>query len=200
MPTLAQAPMKVPAVASCHRRHLDEHMDRGDTLRTHITTGAAAGALPQTPSRLTASLGTVPARSVAAYWALLAAAPGRLTLTLARGGTPSRPSPPLPLRVPRWGPPPPSAAALTETPTRVPCRVVSLRGLAAPSRRPGLGTRETIGTRGCCTAVVGEKKTRAGKEHEELGHQAPRTPRRRAVARARRQPPSARAGAASPVS
>jgi hypothetical protein len=78
-------------------------MDSIYTPRTHITTGAAAGALPQTPSRLTASLGTAPARSVAAYWALLAAAPGRLPTTLARGGAPSRPRPPLPLRVPRWG-------------------------------------------------------------------------------------------------
>jgi len=126
--------MNVPAVASCHRRHQERHMGRGDTPRTHSTPGAAAGALPQTPSRVAASLGTALARSVPAYLALLAAAPGRLTMTLARGGALSRPRPPLTLRVPRWGagvPPPPSAAALTET----------SRSRALPGREPAGASR-----------------------------------------------------------
>jgi len=67
--------MNVPAAASCHRRHLDEHMDRGDTMRTPSNTCTPAGALPQTLGRVTASLGTAPSRSVAALHALVAAAP-----------------------------------------------------------------------------------------------------------------------------
>src|SRR5260370_25324470 len=126
MPPLALTTRSGPGASSVLRRPQERHREGIYTPRTHSTTGAAAGALPQTPSRLTASLGTAPARSGAAYWALLAAAPGRLPTTLARGGAPSRPSPPLPLRVPRWGPPPPSAPALTETP----------RSRALPGRAP----------------------------------------------------------------
>lgn len=144
-PRLHRPPLNVPAVASCHRRHLDEHRDRGDALRTHSTKCTSAGALPQTPGRVAASLGTAPARSVAVYAALLAAAPPApydpgtrrhpVKAAPSAGATGAAPGTPCPQRGSLDGDPP----------ARVPCRVVSLAGLAAPTRRPGLGTRTKAG-------------------------------------------------------
>ena len=96
-----------------------------------------------------------------AYRSLLAAAPARLFATLARSGVPARPS--LPLRCGCRALPRASVGRGSLAGSLRPRagRAASLAGLAAPTRRPGLGTRQQyIGAHGGTRRHIGAHRSR----------------------------------------